>query len=87
MEWVIGYRFAAIAPMNTVHSITCPILLVHGTADATVAVEDAYRILSNCRAPYARLLAIGGAGHDSVEPIEQHVAELLRFLDAYCPKD
>lgn len=86
VEWVIGYRFAAIAPMNTVRELICPILLVHGTADQTVAVDDAYLILSNCGAPYARLLEIGGAGHNSVDQLERHVGDLLEFLDAHCPK-
>ncbi|WP_295388760.1 alpha/beta fold hydrolase [uncultured Thiodictyon sp.] len=85
VEWVIGYRFAAIAPMNTVRSIACPILLVHGTADRTVAVDDAHLILTNCPAPHARLLEIDGAGHDSVDRIEQHVGELLGFLEQHCP--
>jgi len=30
VEWVIGHRFEAIAPVNTVCRITCPLLLVHG---------------------------------------------------------
>ena len=85
VEWVIGYRFAAIAPMNTVRSIACPILLVHGTADQTVAVDDAHLILTNCPTLYARLLEIDGAGHDSVDQIEQHVGELLGFLGQHCP--
>jgi uncharacterized protein len=87
VEWIIGYRFAAIAPMNTVRWIACPILLVHGTADRTVPVADAYRIMTNCGAPYARLLEIGGAGHDSVDRIERHVGDLLEFLDEHCPKN
>lgn len=86
VEWIIGYRFAAIAPMNTVRGLTCPILLIHGTADQTVAVEDAYMILTNCGSTYTRLLEIGGAGHDSVEQIERHVGDLLGFLEAHCPK-
>jgi uncharacterized protein len=86
VEWIIGYRFTAIAPMNTVRSITCPILLVHGAADQTVAVDDAYLILANCGGRYARLLEIGGAGHNSVDQIERHLGDLLAFLDAHCPK-
>jgi uncharacterized protein len=85
VEWIIGYRFSAIAPMITVRSITCPILLVHGTADQTVAVDDAHRILANCGAPYARLLEIGGAGHNSVDQIERHLDDLLGFLAEHCP--
>lgn len=84
VESVIGYRFDAIAPMHTVRHIACPILLVHGKDDRTVPLEDAHRILANCRAPGARLLEIDGAGHDSVDKIEQHIGDLLGFLDDNC---
>ena len=81
VEWVIGHRFDAIAPFNTVRHIDCPILLVHGQDDRVVPVADARRILANCRAPGARLLEVAGAGHDSVDRIEGHIPELLDFLD------
>ncbi len=84
VEWVIGYRFETIAPMNSVRQIACPILLVHGKDDRIVPVEDARRILSNCRTSHARLLEIEGAGHDSVDRIERHVGALLGFLDEHC---
>ncbi|HYN79703.1 MAG TPA: alpha/beta fold hydrolase [Lamprocystis sp. (in: g-proteobacteria)] len=85
VEWIIGYRFAAIAPMNTVRSITCPILLVHGTADQRVGIGDAHLILANCGGRHARLLEIAGAGHESVDQIERHISDLLRFLGEHCP--
>ncbi|WP_295578257.1 S9 family peptidase [uncultured Lamprocystis sp.] len=81
----IGFPFETIAPMNSVRRIACPILLVHGTDDQTVPVEDARRILANCRTSQARLLEVDGAGHDSVDKIEQHVSELTRFLNDTCP--
>jgi hypothetical protein len=35
-EWVIGHRFEAIAPLNTLCQLACPVLLVHGKDDRTV---------------------------------------------------
>jgi len=87
VEWIIGFPFETIAPMNSVRHIACPILLVHGTNDQTVPVEDARRILANCRTSQARLLEVDGAGHDSVDKIEQHVSELTRFLNDTCPTE
>jgi pimeloyl-ACP methyl ester carboxylesterase len=81
VEWLIGYRFETIAPINTVCRITCPVLLVHGRQDQTVPVKDARRIAARCRAPNVRLLVIAGAGHDSTDQIEQHAEKLLRFLE------
>ena len=80
VEWVIGHRFDSIAPINTVRRIACPILLVHGTDDHTVPLDDAHRIAAACSAPPIHVLEIPGARHDSTEQIEQHVGALLRFL-------
>lgn len=80
VEWVIGYRFADIAPMNTVCRIHCPVLLVHGTADETVPVTDAQVIRENCRENRPEVLLIEGGRHDSVEDIEHHADQLIAFL-------
>ena len=85
VEWLIGHRFAAIAPVNTVRLIACPVLLVHGSEDATVPVEDARRLLASAAAPHVELLEIPGAGHDSADPIEHHADALLRFLHTSWP--
>jgi pimeloyl-ACP methyl ester carboxylesterase len=81
VEWLIGHRFATIAPINTVCRIACPVLLVHGRDDRTVPIDDARRIAAHCRAPHVRLLEIANAGHDSVEQIQQYAGEILRFLE------
>ena len=80
VEWVIGYRYEEIAPINTVCHIHCPVLLVHGKADRTVPVEDALTIERGCRRPHIRLLVVEDADHKSVEKIKAHKEELLRFL-------
>ncbi len=80
VEWVIGYRFEEIAPMNTVCRITCPVLLVHGSADKTVPVSDAQAILDHCRENSPELLLIEDGTHDSVEAVEQHGDQLVEFL-------
>jgi len=80
VQWVIGHRFSDIAPLHTVCRIQCPILLVHGTADTTVPVEDARAIADGCPGARLQLIEIPEAAHDSVERIEQHGHELVRFL-------
>jgi pimeloyl-ACP methyl ester carboxylesterase len=80
VEWVIGYRYEEIAPINTICHIHCPILLVHGKADRTVPVEDALTIEQGCRRPHIRLLTIENAGHESVEDIKVHEDEMVQFL-------
>jgi uncharacterized protein len=84
VEWLIGHPFETIAPMNTVTRITCPVLLVHGSDDRVVPLGDAHSIHKRCRDPQTRLLEIEGAGHDSADRIEEHVGELLAFLQGHC---
>ncbi|MFQ5644557.1 MAG: alpha/beta hydrolase [Thiogranum sp.] len=80
VEWVIGHRYEEIAPMNTVCRVRCPVLLVHGSADETVPVTDAWAIRNNCHRKKPELLLIDGASHDSVEQVEQHGERLVAFL-------
>lgn len=80
VQWIIGHRFSDIAPVHSVCRIDCPILLVHGRADSTVPVEDARAIAAGCPESRITLLEIDEAEHDSVEKIEQHGIELVRFL-------
>ncbi len=80
VEWVIGHRFDAIAPLHTVCRIPCPVLLVHGSDDRTVPLADARAIAAACPSSRIRLLVIPGADHDSVQKVEEHGAALVRFL-------
>lgn len=83
VEWVIGYRYEEIAPINTICHIKCPVLLVHGKADQTVPVEDALIVERGCRRPYIRLLMVENAGHESVEKIRVYKEELVQFLQDF----
>lgn len=80
VEWVIGYRYEEIAPINTAPRVKCPILLVHGTADDIVPVSDARMIQKLCPEKKTELLLIDGGRHDSVEDIERHGDLLVSFL-------
>ena len=80
VEWLIGYRYEEIAPINTICHIKCPVLLVHGKADRTVPIEDALTIERGCRRSNIRLLMVENAGHESVEKIRVHEEELVQFL-------
>ena len=78
IQWIIGHRFHEIAPVNTIKKITIPTLVVHGSHDNTVPIEDAYAIQKNNS--HGKLLIIDEADHDSVEKIETHGDLLIDFL-------
>lgn len=78
IQCVIGHRFNDIAPVNTIKKLNVPVLLVHGTHDNTIPIEDAYAIQENNK--NGRLLIIDKAKHDSVDKIEEHGQLLIDFL-------
>jgi pimeloyl-ACP methyl ester carboxylesterase len=80
VEWIIGYHYEEIAPLNTACRVKCPVLLVHGKADETVPVSDALTIQEHCKTNSLELLLIEGAGHDSVDRVEEHSEQLVVFL-------
>jgi len=78
IQWIIGHKFAEIAPVNTIKNLKVPVLVVHGTHDNTVPIEDAYAIQKNNS--NGRLLIVDKAEHDSVDKIESHGQLLIDFL-------
>jgi pimeloyl-ACP methyl ester carboxylesterase len=83
VEWLIGYTYEEIAPINTICHIKCPVLIVHGKSDQTVPVEDALIIKKECKQADIKLLTVEDAGHESVEKIKLHAKELVGFLCDY----
>lgn len=79
IQHVIGFRFDDIAPLNTIGRIRCPVLLVHGTEDATVPVEEAQALHARCNRA-GRLLLVKGS-HDSYEDLERQIGDVVVFLD------
>ena len=82
VEWKIGHRFDAIAPVNSVCRISCPILLSHGTADRVVPVSDMDLIRKNCPGDHIYTMTIEGADHYSIDKIEAHSVEIIDFLNS-----
>ena len=49
IEHVIGHRFEAIAPVNRIGLIQCPVLLLHGDQDGMVPLDCARQLASAAR--------------------------------------
>jgi pimeloyl-ACP methyl ester carboxylesterase len=68
VQQTIGYRFDAIAPINTLPLLRCPVLLLHGRDDAVVPVSDALRLLAAGAHGHVQL-HIGPGGHDAMDAL------------------
>ena len=88
IQWVIGYRFEDIAPMNRIRQVRCPVLLAHGTHDRVVPISDMQLIEANATAHQrVRVIAVEEAEHDSVERFQQHADLLLDFIRQHLPRE
>ncbi len=80
VQRVIGRRFDDIAPSRTIRTVSCPVLLAHGTDDALVPPSDAQEIFANRRDDRVRLLLLPGS-HDDCADLEGHLGTMIAFLD------
>ncbi|MBK8524314.1 MAG: alpha/beta fold hydrolase [Betaproteobacteria bacterium] len=79
VQKVIGYRFDRIAPCRTIAAVDCPVLLVHGSEDRVVPLDDAKAIYGARRSDRVELLVVQGS-HDDYGDLSQPITELLDFL-------
>ncbi len=79
IEWVIGYRFDDIAPVNTIQRVHCPVLLVHGAEDTTVPVSEAHAIYHARFGEHVQLKVVAGS-HDEYADIDRELPILVDFL-------
>ncbi len=79
VQHVIGHRFDAIAPLNTLPRVACPVLLVHGADDSTVPLADAHALFAR-RPNDAVQLRVYPGEHDSTDELERHSDDLIDFL-------
>jgi pimeloyl-ACP methyl ester carboxylesterase len=81
VEHVIGHRFDAIAPENTLPEIRCPVLLAHGRDDTVIPQSDAEH-LHACRGDASVELRLLPGDHDLSQHIDDEMPQLLAFLAA-----
>lgn len=80
VQWVIGYQFDEIAPVNNVPFVKAPLLCLHGEKDRLIPVADHALICQNAN-PNVQCAEIPGADHDSIELIDQHFPIIRDFLN------
>ena len=80
VELVIGHRFDAIAPVNTLPRVRRPVLLVHGRDDGVIPPSDAEWLHASRGSTPARLHLLPG-DHDLSQHLEAELPALLAFLE------
>ncbi|WP_084536503.1 alpha/beta hydrolase [Azospirillum halopraeferens] len=81
VERVIGHRFDAIAPVATVRAVRCPVLVVHGALDDTVAPDAARAIHAAGAAGSVELAILPDTGHDRAPCVDTLGRDIAVFLD------
>ena len=81
LERTIGARFDAIAPVNTVAKVSCPVLLVHGRQDTVVPVTDAHLIREGGNERNLTLIERDG-GHHAFDDVGSVTRDILEFLES-----
>lgn len=79
VQHVIQARFDDIAPLTSIARVTCPVLLIHGSQDELVPLDDARRLQAAGIAGRVHKLTIEG-GHDPSEALQADAAQVLDFL-------
>jgi pimeloyl-ACP methyl ester carboxylesterase len=73
------FQVDAVSPVVAAAAITCPVLLIHGTADADTPPGHSERVLAALAGP-KRLILVPGAGHN--ESLRGAVwDEIARWID------
>lgn len=79
VQKVIGAHFDAIAPINTIGHVRCPVLLVHGRDDEMVPFEDALRLQAAGLPGRVTLMAVNGQ-HDPSNALQEELPRVVGFL-------
>jgi pimeloyl-ACP methyl ester carboxylesterase len=85
-QWVIGYKFEAIAPLTSITRINQPTLLIHGDADSVIPLSDYHLLCDATKKDNIECLEIPGADHDSIDKIEVHFSALHDFIEKHLNK-
>ena len=84
VEHVIGYRFEAIAPVNVIRAIRCPVLIAHGRSDRVIPPQDAEALAAAADPNQIELVWLRG-GHDLSAELADQWPRLSGFLSRLDP--
>jgi pimeloyl-ACP methyl ester carboxylesterase len=83
MELSMDCRFDDIAPVRTVREVQSPVMVVHGSEDDIIPMDD-FRRLGEACPPGTRSLLVDGGVHDRLDEYLPHVPEIVDFIRVAC---
>ena len=76
---ISGTFFDGIAPINTIRSVRCPTLIVHGADDGIVPVSEARSIHAARSGSHVQLKIVAGS-HDDFADLDKQLPDIVDFL-------
>ncbi len=83
LEKLIGHSLDESAPIHTIKHLSCPALLIHGTADETIpftAFEELCKVAITHNISTIRCLTLKDGNHFPIEQVVAHSNDIMRFL-------
>jgi uncharacterized protein len=84
LEKIIGAAFNDIAPIKTIASVSCPVLIIHGRQDALVPIADAHQIRGYSNKQKTEIEECEGT-HESFVNADQVGLRIVDFFKATIP--
>lgn len=81
VQRVIGYQFDAFAPRVRIGLVNAPTMLVHGSSDTVVPIDNLYELAA--AQPDAEVLVVPDGSHSDLKTFEHHVGEIIDFFDRH----
>ena len=80
VQFRIGASFNAIAPVNNINNSQASVMLIHGTEDVVVQMEQAVQLKSAGNPKKVRLWAVPGKGHSDCHKHSEFWGNVKGFL-------
>jgi uncharacterized protein len=83
IEKEVGLSIDELSPINNISKVLQPILLLHGTNDKIVPVEECNQLYNKCVNKYSKQCIIEGANHSSILERVDTFKSILDYIENF----
>lgn len=83
LEKEIGLSIDELSPINNINSVLQPILLLHGTNDKIVPVDECNKLYNKCVIKYTKQRIIEGANHSNILERKDTFKSILDYIENF----